>query len=165
MVVWNKPLPPSKTGRTLIWQVTPIEMPESLSDLKGSDDAVFDRPVTVYWGPRRSAFDMKKKGDVIRAYTEIVGHGDASLQRRLLNRGLLKKYWNSLSLDKRRVRPAWEQRFPELAEATTARAKKHDGRWGRQLFYPFTAPMGRMHDGGNEQGVIMTGKRELMEKP
>lgn len=114
MVVWNKPLPPSKTGRTLIWQVTPIKMPESLSDLKGSDDAVFDLPVTVYWEPRRSAFDMKKKGDVIRAYTEIVGHGDASLQRRLLNRGLLKKYWNSLSLDKRHVRPAWEKRFPEL---------------------------------------------------
>lgn len=116
MVVWNKPLPPSETDKTLIWQVMPVDMPDRLFDLKGSKEEVFDLPVTTYWGPRRDAFDMRDEDDVIRAYTEIIGHGDSALQRRLLNPDLLKRYWNRLALDKRRVRTAWEARFPELKD-------------------------------------------------
>ena len=96
------------------WQFIPFAMPASLDDLHGKPDAVFTLPITVYWGPRRPPFDMTKTGDVIRAYTEIISHGWVDMQCELINRELLIEYWPSLFLDKRRVRPAWEERFPEL---------------------------------------------------
>ena len=95
------------------WQFMPFFMPDSLSDLHGAPDAVFTLPVTIYWGPRRPPFDMTDPGDVVRAYTEIIGHGDLETICRLVNPHLLKRCWPQLMLDRRRVRPAWEARFPE----------------------------------------------------
>lgn len=106
--------PHASNERYHAWQFMPFFMPDSLDDLHGTPDAVFMLPVTIYWGPRRPPFDMTRPGDAIRAYTEIIGHGDLDTITTLVNRDLLIRYWPQLMLDRRRVRPAWETRFPEL---------------------------------------------------
>ena len=117
MVVWNKPAPALETGKYRAAEFIPFSMPASLDGLEGGESMTFSLPVTVYWGPKREPFDMSVPGDVIRAYSEIISHAGEETQRRLLNRNLLRRHWRELHLDRRRVRPAWETRFPELKEA------------------------------------------------
>lgn len=117
MVDWSPPDYSLETGKYHATDFMPFFTPDSLDDLQGSPTAVFTLPVTVYWGPRRPPFDMSKPGDVVRAYTEIVGHADKTTQCRLLDKTLLVKHWRELFLDRRRVRPAWEAKFPELRNA------------------------------------------------
>lgn len=119
MGVWVEPDYSLEDGeRYHMTDFVPFSVPDSLDELHGSPTAVFSLPVTVYWGPERGSFDMTRPADVVRAYTEIVGHAGIEMQRRLLNENLLIEYWPYLSLDRRRTRPAWEERFPVLAQAS-----------------------------------------------
>lgn len=115
MVRWNAPNPDLETkGKYHAADFIPFDMPDSLDDLRGSKTMRFSLPVTVYWGPRREPFDMSVENDVVRAYTELISHADKGMQEAYLNRDLLLQVWNDLFLDRHRVRPAWEKKFPEL---------------------------------------------------
>lgn len=103
------------------YEAYPAERPDSLDDLHGPDDGRLVLPLDVYWGPDRlSGFDLSNPADVTYAYSEIVANATASEQEKMLNKRLLVKYWPLLSLDVRRIRPAWEKAFPALEESVTA---------------------------------------------
>lgn len=115
MVTWKQPDWSLETSEKYhAADFMPLSMPDSLDELKGTDDMVFTLPVTVYWGPRRKPFDMRVPADVIRAYSELISHAGKERQCELMNKELLQRYWPDLFLDNRRVRPLWESHFPEL---------------------------------------------------
>ena len=105
----------------------PYAVPDSLDELHGPDHGVITLPLTVYWGPITDGFDLGDPSDVITAYSNLLSNGDLDIQREQLNRGLLIRYWQDLSLDFRRVRPLWEQRFKELTELGGVMANEEYG--------------------------------------
>jgi hypothetical protein len=99
----------------------PAEHPDSFDDLHGPSHGRLVLPLDVYWGPdRQKGFDLSNPADVVYAYSEVVANATADQQERMLNRKLLVKYWPELSIDVRRIRPAWEKAFPALRESMAA---------------------------------------------
>lgn len=115
MIAWKKPDPTLEPGRPYhMRDMIPRFIPDSLDDLQGAPDAVFELPVNIYWGPRRGAFHISDDNDAIRAYTEIVTNAGVATQCRLLNKERLIELWPQLFIDRTTVREPWERRFPEL---------------------------------------------------
>lgn len=118
-VEWEKPDPTLEPDHPYhMRDMIPRYMPDSLDDLHGTRDAVFELPVYLYWGPKRGAFHIMDDADAVRAYTEIVTNANAATQCRLLDKTRLIELWPRLYLDRTTVRDKWEQRFPELKETS-----------------------------------------------
>lgn len=66
-------------------------------------------------------YDLTDAGQRWSLYSAIVRDGLASEQAALLNRTMLVELWADLNLPTR-CRAIWEARFPELAEASRAKA-------------------------------------------
>ncbi len=104
-------------GRNRVWFRIPRAIPDSLDDLKGPDTGRLVLPVTVDWGPPvTGGLDIDNASQLERAYSQIIANGDEQCQIDNLNKDLLIKYWPWLSVEKWRVRPAWEKAFPVLKE-------------------------------------------------
>jgi hypothetical protein len=96
----------------------PYVTPDSLDDLRGPTSGV----VTV--GPHIDTstdptYDVANPQRARELYSATVRDGTASDHVRVLDRGLLLRFWPTLNLPSR-CRAVWEQRFPELA----ARSRK-----------------------------------------
>ena len=92
----------------------PYAIPDSLDELRGPAHGLITLPLSVYWGPRETPFHVDDDGDLIIAYSAIISNGTQDVQRSLVNENRLYRVWPLLSIDRFRVRPLWERRFPEL---------------------------------------------------
>lgn len=98
----------------------PYDSPASLSDLRGpTSGSVRVRP-RIDTSPD-PVYDLTDAGQRWSLYSAVVRDGLASEQATLLNRTVLVELWAELNLPTR-CRAIWEARFPELAEASRAKA-------------------------------------------
>ena len=104
------------SGRVRYADVVPYETPSNLAELRGPASGFLRLPLTVYWGPHES-FDLDDPGELHCAYRALVRAGTAEVQAALLNREVLVREWESLTLPER-CRRLWEDRHPELAATT-----------------------------------------------
>lgn len=111
------PRRPSKDGKIRVYDIKPYWRPASLDELKGPAEGRLKLPLTVYWGPPQpEGFDLTDQVQAVRAYSEIIANSDDRYQKQTLNKNLLVSLCPKLSVDKLRVRPAWEKAFPILRE-------------------------------------------------
>lgn len=91
--------------------------PDSLADLKGPTTGVIELPITIDWGPRR-AYDLAKDADRRVVYEVVLQEASSTEElARYIDGVLLTEVWGRLWLP-RRVRDAWQERFPQLVRST-----------------------------------------------
>lgn len=95
--------------------VKPYVVAESLDDLHGPDHGEITLSHALAWSGRRS-FDLDDDYDHVAVYKIVLEEGLEEDLRRLINGGLLRRYWREIRAS-RQVRTMWEQRFPELRRA------------------------------------------------
>jgi len=86
----------------------------SLDELAGPTGGLVEMPSSLAWSGRRR-YDLDIATDRLWLYKRVLEEAQTAEDlRRLINPSLLRGMWVSLPLS-RRVRPLWEDRFPELA--------------------------------------------------
>lgn len=90
--------------------------PARLAELTGPTSSSIELPVTMDWGPKR-VYDMGRDADRRVVYEFVLQEASTTEELgRYVNGEILAGVWSRLWLP-RRVREAWEARFPELAHA------------------------------------------------
>lgn len=101
-------------------QTIPYDTPESLDELHGpTSGAVRVRP-RIDTSPD-PVYDLADPGQRWSLYSAVVRDGLPSEQAGILNRSVLLVLWAELNLPAR-CREVWEDKFPELAEASRRKA-------------------------------------------
>ncbi|MDQ2726478.1 MAG: hypothetical protein M3Y91_01115 [Actinomycetota bacterium] len=90
--------------------------PADLADLSAPTSGIIEFPITIDWGPKRP-YDLGQDADR-RVVYEVVLQEAASTEEvgRYVNGAALVEVWSRLWLP-RRIRHAWEGRFPQLVRA------------------------------------------------
>ncbi|MER6572864.1 hypothetical protein ABT288_43610 [Streptomyces sp. NPDC001093] len=92
-------------------------LPARLEDLTGPAQGTIDLPLHVVWSGRRS-YDLTSLKSRISLYRTVLAEGQRRDLEVFLNRDLLISQWPILrTLISRFIRDAWEDAFPELANA------------------------------------------------
>ena len=87
--------------------------PARLADLKGPISGTVELPTTIDWGPNRE-YDMARDEDRRIAYERVLREAATTDEvAQFVNGSCLAEVWPRLFLP-RRIRHAWEERFPEL---------------------------------------------------
>ncbi|MDA8045529.1 MAG: hypothetical protein M0Z30_09860, partial [Actinomycetota bacterium] len=90
--------------------------PARLADLTGPTSGVIELPISIDWGPKRN-YDMGRDADRRVVYEFVLQEASTTEELgRYVNGEILAGVWSRLWLP-RRVREAWEERFPDLAHA------------------------------------------------
>lgn len=105
--------------RTLIGDVKPYELPQSLDELHGPDHGTVHLRHSVRWATGDGSVSVDTLGGIRLAYRAVIEEGHVEDQAAVLNPARLAQVWNELTLA-RRARELWEERFPELRAAPAA---------------------------------------------
>jgi hypothetical protein len=105
--------------RTLVGDIKPYELPESLDELHGPDHGSVSLRHSVRWAPGDGSVSLDTLGGIRIAYRAVIEEGRVEDQVAVLNAARLVQVWNELTLA-RRARQLWEDRFPELCSAPAA---------------------------------------------
>jgi hypothetical protein len=89
--------------------------PARLADLTGPTAGTVELPITIDWGPKR-LYDMSRDNDRRVVYEVVLQEASTEEVGHYVNGVALAEVWPRLWLP-RRVRQAWEERFPELTRA------------------------------------------------
>jgi len=96
--------------------VRPYVVPDTLDELVGPASGVMELPTHLAWSGLR-VYDLEDERQLGLLYETVIRESmDIADVRRYLNAALLRRVWLRLWLPAR-VRRAWEQRFPSLAQA------------------------------------------------
>lgn len=101
-------------------QTIPYDTPESLDELCGPVSGVVRVRPRINTSPD-PVFDLADPGQRWSLYSAVVRDGLPSEQAAILNHATLLALWAELNLPAR-CRAIWEDKFPELAEASRLRA-------------------------------------------
>jgi hypothetical protein len=93
----------------------PIALPERLDLLTGPTTGVVVLPRRLQWSGN-ARYDLDSPGRMIALYRTVIHEAmEPEDLYEYLNARVVKRLWTGMYLGPY-VRPAWEQRFPELAE-------------------------------------------------
>lgn len=91
--------------------------PSSLTELHGPTAGVIELPIAIDWGPRRT-YDLAKDADRRIVYEVVLQEATSTDElAQYIDGMLLTEVWARLWLP-RRVRDAWQERFPQLDRST-----------------------------------------------
>lgn len=95
----------------------PYAVPESLDLLRGPSSGTVRLPARLDWSGN-AVYDLETPGRIVDLYrTVLIEAADAEDLYSYLNAAVLRRLWAMLWLPAR-LRSAWEQKFPVLAEIT-----------------------------------------------
>ncbi|HCB04909.1 MAG TPA: transcriptional regulator [Nocardioides bacterium] len=97
----------------LIDDVKPFAVVDDLAELSGPSRGVVTLDHSILWAPGGPDVSLDTIGGVRLVYRAVLSEGTRADVVAILNRDLLTRVWARLTLP-RRVRKAWEDRFPEL---------------------------------------------------
>lgn len=101
-------------------QTIPYETPGSLDELHGPTSGTVRVRPHINTSPD-PVYDLASPSQVWSLYSAVVRDGLPSEQSALLDRNILVALWTELNLPMR-CRAIWEEKFPELAAVSPAKA-------------------------------------------
>ncbi|MGO3362311.1 MAG: hypothetical protein ACTIL2_07710 [Corynebacterium sp.] len=100
-------------------------VPDSLEQLHGPEDGMFDVPLSIHWArPGGSTVDLASRGGRSIAYSAALAEGTIEQVCSIINRDHLVADWPTIP-KAIRIRRLWEERFPELAACGPAHNPLH----------------------------------------
>lgn len=94
-------------------------------NIDGPNKGSITLPLSMWWQPGDSTFDLSQESHVKKAYAAIISEGSTEAQEDILNKSLLIDVWPTLPIPKE-VAAAWEDKFDQLSGNLSARIYRHE---------------------------------------